>query len=98
MASLTLLAFLSFVFVILLVAREAIHRQLVFDQVALMAVSAFQRRRFVFAEQGEFGLLVVIEDRFLPIVLIMAGLALGAEFTFVGLVVILLVARDTGHL
>ena len=97
-AGLALLTFLTFVLVVFFVTREAVHRQLVFDQIALVAGSTLQRRRLVLAEKREFGLLVVIEDGFLPIVLVVASLALDAEFTLMRLVVVFLVARDTGHL
>jgi len=80
------------------VTREAIHRQFVFDQISFVAGRTFQWWRFMLAEQREFGFLVVIEDGLLPIILVMASLALGAKFSFVRFVVIFFVAREAGHL
>ena len=63
-----------------------------------MAFRTLQRLwRFVFAEQREFGLLVVIEDVFFPILFVVAVFALGTEFPFVSLVIILLVTRSAQH-
>jgi hypothetical protein len=83
---------LVYLVIILLVAGHASHLQLVFVQIALVAAYAFQRRA-VFAEQREFGLLLVIEQDFFPIALGMASLALAAEFALVHLVIVLLMAR-----
>jgi hypothetical protein len=52
----------------------------------------------VFAEQQILGLLVVIERDLLPVLLDMAAFALRAKITLVRLVIVLLVARDTGRL
>ena len=99
MAGLALLAFLCLVLVVFFVAREAIHRQFVFDQITLMTGRTFQRQwGFVLAEQREFGLLVVIEVRLLPVIFVVASLALDPKFALVRLVVVFLVARDTSHL
>ena len=50
----------------------------------------------VFPEQGEFGFLVMIEQDFLPALIIVATLALGAKIALV--LVVFLVARVTIHL
>ena len=52
----------------------------------------------VLAQQRKFGLLVVIEQEFLPALFVVAGFALRPVFALMRLVVILLVARHASHL
>jgi len=80
--------------VVLFVAGDAGHLQLVLVQVALVAGHTLQWRRLVFAQQAEFGVFGVIEQDFRPPLVDVAGLALLAEVALVRLFVILLVARD----
>jgi hypothetical protein len=76
---------------------EALHRQLVFVQITLVAGITFQRRA-VFAQEWEFGLLVVIEDRFLPVILIVTDFALGTEFPLVRFIIFFFMAREARQL
>ncbi len=98
MAGFAFLALLAFVLIVFFVARETIRLQLVLVQIALVACHAL--RVAVLAQQGVFGLLVVIEGHFFPAFRIVASLALGAEFTLVPffLVVVFLVTGIAVHL
>ena len=51
----------------------------------------------MFAQQREFGLLLVIEDDLFPIFLVVASLALRPEFAFVRFVILFLMAREAKH-
>lgn len=82
MAGLAFFSLLPFVLVIVLVARVAIGLQLILVQVFLMATGTLCRGT-VFAEQGKFGLLVVIEQNFLPAFFQMTGLAFRPETSLV---------------
>lgn len=97
MAAFALLAFLTFMLVILLMARDTGGLQFVFIQVALMASRALHRRT-MFSQQLKFGLLIVIEQYFLPVAFDVATLALRTEITFVNFVVVFFVASDTASL
>ena len=96
MASPALLAFLPPVLVVLLVTKEAIARQLVLVQVALVAARTLGL--LVLVQKRVLGFLVVIEQNLFPVTLDVAAFALRTKLAFVGLVVLFLVAGHAGHL
>ena len=79
----------TFVLVVFLMAREAIHFEFVFVQVSLVAIIALHV--LVLARQREFGFFVVIKGDIFPAALDVARFAFWPEFTFV--LVIFLVTR-----
>ena len=83
MALLATRAELSFVRIVLFVARRAIHRELVAIEIARMTRIAFDPG--MPAAQRKLGCLVVIEVHGLPLIRIVAGLALGAVLSAVGI-------------
>ena len=96
MTSFTFLALLPFMFVIFLVAGIAIGLQLILVQITLMATDTFGIP--MLSKKLVLGFPVMIEQDFLPALIAVTCFTLGTKVTFMGLVVLLLMAGHTGHL
>ena len=80
-AGFAFLPLLAFMLVVFLMASEAIGFQLVLVQIAFVASNTLGI--FVFSEQRIFGLLVMVEDDFLPALFVVAGFTFGTEVALV---------------
>ena len=92
MAALTLLAFLSLVNIIRLVAAETGGRQIFIVNVA--AMTGVAQQLLMLALQWKPGVMLVIEAAFFPLFLVVAGLAFFAVATMVHIVVTMAVDTD----